>query len=347
MDIVLNSLVALVVIALIGRVCSRLASLLSRPQPAPRAPAQPQPQPQRAAQPETVSSPEPIQPDRATVPEHGTSAGDGPGSGDVPWLAEMLERQAHLRSLLTQAPGERSVGAILAAVASCREALAGVTEWSRRTARGDIQACEEIAVALAQVEVGFLPGYEKRAREFSLVAIVDTETTGITRQDEPISVAVILLEVDGSGALVREVASYHGMREPGVAIHPRAKRVHGMALEDLAGKAFDYTQILRLVGAADVLIAHKASFDRRMLASLIPEIEAARWACSLYDLNHKVGERSLDALCKAHGIERPARHDALSDCRDLTKLLFQHTGKTQRSQTYMKALLKTALEPAQ
>ncbi|MGX7004882.1 3'-5' exonuclease [Caballeronia sp. KNU42] len=99
------------------------------------------------------------------------------------------------------------------------------------------------------------------------VAIIDTEPTGVAAHDEPISVGILLVEIEtDSGRLIREIARYHGWREPRVAIHPKAQAVHGMTVADLAGKALDLGTITSLINEAEVLIAHSAQFDARMLS---------------------------------------------------------------------------------
>lgn len=191
------------------------------------------------------------------------------------------------------------------------------------------------------------PSNDQRLRT-RLIAIVDTETTGIEEHDEPISVAALLMEVDDDGVLIREVDSYHGFRSPVVPISPGAFAVHGLSSSDLVGKQIDLARLSRILSSADLLVAHNAKFDRRMIAKLVPSVVDAEWACTLYGFSFKRAlgaSRSLDALCAAHGISRPDRHDAMADCRSLAALLFQHSGKTPRSRNYMRLLLRDPWAP--
>src|SRR5690606_26802001 len=100
-----------------------------------------------------------------------------------------------------------------------------------------------------------------------------TETTGLGELDEPISIGIVLAEVVlPKGHLVRQVEALYNVREPGVPINPQAQAVHGLSTDFLSGKSFDLSRIRDLIEQADVLIAHNANFDRRMLAKIIPEV---------------------------------------------------------------------------
>ncbi len=186
---------------------------------------------------------------------------------------------------------------------------------------------QEIEKVIAEYEQRMQSIYLKEKPDSLFVAIIDTETTGLLEEDEPISVGVILIEVsETTGEVYREVFSYYGLREPGVPIHKDAQAIHGISIEELRGKRFDMTVLSRLVYSADLLIAHNASFDKRMLARVMPGILERKWACSLYGLSYEWprvtrGGASLDAITKALGIARPWPHNALDDCRALLAAL--------------------------
>jgi len=172
-----------------------------------------------------------------------------------------------------------------------------------------------------------------------LVAIVDTETTGLGPSDQPISIGLLLLEViPPKGDLVREVTRYYGLREPTVPINPGAARVHGLTMDQLRGKQFETGIIREILGAADVLVAHYAEFDARMLRA-VGLADRRPWLCSVRQLAWPTSNQKLDTICEQFGIARPSPHNALDDCLALSAALFQRTGKTDRSRTYMGAML--------
>jgi DNA polymerase-3 subunit epsilon len=177
-----------------------------------------------------------------------------------------------------------------------------------------------------------------------LVAIVSTETTGLTPADEPISIGLLLMEVAPRlGSLVREVDSYYGSREPDVPVEPASTGVHGMTIEMLRGKRFDMDAVNAILDAADVLVAHGADFTARMLATVLPGIPARRWRCSIRQLKwsqyYQVPNHKLDTICDHLGIFRPRPQIALDDCLSLAKVLFLRTGTSERAGTHMANLL--------
>ncbi len=194
------------------------------------------------------------------------------------------------------------------------------------------------------------PLFVKENTENTFVAIVDTETTGLDTLDEPISVGVILIEVNHKGDLIREVDCYYGLREPKVQIDPKAQEVHGLTFESLIGKKFDMKVLHKIVDSADLLVAHNAKFDRRMLAHVMPRVIEAKWACSMHSLKEVWSDRTngkwaLDVICEAFSVKRPTPHNALDDCQALLAILAQRSGSTVRSKTLMGKLLRNPWAP--
>lgn len=181
-------------------------------------------------------------------------------------------------------------------------------------------------------------------RETCFVAVVDTESTGLEKTDEPVSLGIILYEVEiNKGSKLAEIGRYYGEREPNVPIHPRAAAVNGMTIARLKGKKLDNEVIHTLLSQADIIVAHNANFDYRMVWQVYPEAASKIWACSIQSLKFhwsSFPNRKLDTLCEAFNIQRAQPHNALSDCDALAQLLFTRTGKTERSSTYMGALVR-------
>jgi DNA polymerase III subunit epsilon len=173
------------------------------------------------------------------------------------------------------------------------------------------------------------------------VAIVDTETTGLGSYDEPISVGILLLEIDpAKGLLLSEIDRYYGLRYPGVEIHPRAQAVHGFSRQQLLGQSFDAERIRLILQGAQVLVAHNSAFDARMMKSIVPEIAKMPWLCTYSRWPWPpLTDRKLDTVCAHFGISRLKTHGALDDCQLLRDALLEHTGKTTRSRTYFGVLL--------
>lgn len=118
-------------------------------------------------------------------------------------------------------------------------------------------------------------------KKMSKLLLLDTETTGLSGIDQPIEVAMCLYEVNEDGQLLRQIDSYVGRRCPSVPINPRAQKTHKISIADLIGLDFDYKKINKLVEAADLIVAHNARFDHRMLKTLVPNISQKKWRCTV------------------------------------------------------------------
>jgi DNA polymerase III epsilon subunit-like protein len=186
---------------------------------------------------------------------------------------------------------------------------------------------------------------KKSNQDSIFVAVVDTETTGLAEEDEVISVGIILLEVsEKSGKLIRELDSYYGLREPSVPIHPMAAKVHGLNLSDLIGKRLDIERLTTIFEHADVIAAHNAQFDYKMLIKIHPPLVYATWGCSCLGLRdhwRDLPNRKLDTICQALGVNRPEPHNAMTDCRALVDVLL----KQKNHSTYMRYLARRPWMP--
>ena len=209
----------------------------------------------------------------------------------------------------------------------------------------------EVTDLMENMEVWSQPLHCKQHEDSVLVAILDTETTGLEEEDQPISIAAVLLEVSATtGDVFAEVDSYYGLREPTVPINPRAQSVHGLTFEHVRGQRWDLKRLYKIVNSAALLVAHNAQFDRRMLAQLMPHVLERKWACTMYSLKHdwtrlSDGKWALDTICRSLDIPRSQQHGAMEDCRALQQVLTRRAGKTKRSKTLMRKLLDKPLAP--
>lgn len=248
-----------------------------------------------------------------------------------------------VRSLSRDALHERHLD-LTASVQRIEEYLAQhkFIEWSNR---------DDIYSLLEEIQVRCQPLHRPQYEDSTLVAVGDTETTGLAESDEPVSVAVVLLDVrGGKGDTIVEVDSFYGLREPAVPIHPEAQRVHGLDEGALQGKRLDLVRLRKIVDSADLLVAHNTKFDRRMISKIVPHPMEAEWACSIHTLKYDRaslgdGRRSLDALCAALHIVRPESRNAISDCHALISVLKTRAG-TDRASTRMARLIKKCLGTA-
>lgn len=172
-----------------------------------------------------------------------------------------------------------------------------------------------------------------------IVGIVDCETTGLGKNDEIITLAVIYGEVDDKGKFSSFI-EWYGERFPNVSISPGAYKIHGRTKDSLKDKSINIEELKGVIDSIDVLIAHNCMFDSRMLQKLIPEVRNKEWRCSCKQWPWpNMDNRKLDTMCAYYGINRPQTHGALEDAKALMDGLLKPSGKTERSMTYLKKLM--------
>lgn len=155
------------------------------------------------------------------------------------------------------------------------------------------------------------------------ILVIDTETTGLSSTDEAIEIALALYQVNINDYSVTKISSYTGRRCPSVPINPRAQQVHKISLSELIGKEFDHKEVNSLFKTADILIAHNASFDARMLEPIYPGIKNLHWRCTLkqWPWPPSTG-KSLASIATDLNISRLHAHTADGDVDILSACLF-------------------------
>lgn len=164
--------------------------------------------------------------------------------------------------------------------------------------------------------------------------LIDTETTGLSRDDEVIEVGMVLFAYSNlSGRIFNVEAEYTGLSEPSFTIPAAATAKHGLTDSDVRGCRLDHDRIQELLAAADILIAHNASFDRRMLIGTFPEIESKLWYCSMNGIDWSTNgcsSKKLETLFTHYGICGNQRHRALDDARMSLALLSRINDRTEQ-----------------
>lgn len=178
--------------------------------------------------------------------------------------------------------------------------------------------------------------------------VLDTETTGLNKDDRIIEVAAVELEYSrrlpyrGEGGMekdsVRQDGIFHYYLNPGKEIHPNATKIHGISNKFLEGKPSfvdvvdEFTKFIKNA----TLIVHNASFDLYYLnfemALLSQEsVDKRHDFIAVEEICTKVEDtlvlaqdkypgqsNSLDALIARLGIDASSRakgHGALIDAR--------------------------------
>jgi DNA polymerase-3 subunit epsilon len=146
-------------------------------------------------------------------------------------------------------------------------------------------------------------------------AVIDTETTGVYPSDRIVEIAVVTVGLDG-----RLLDEFDTLVQPGRDV--TATHIHGITAsmvadaprwDDIAGDV-----AVRLHGAC--IVAHNASFDRRMVAGEYERLGSLLYAESVIDTLYGAHGR-LSHVCASYGIALHDAHRALSDARACAELL--------------------------
>lgn len=115
--------------------------------------------------------------------------------------------------------------------------------------------------------------------------IVDVETTGLdTSNDHIIELGLVAFEFDAAGMVYGVDRKREWFNDPGVPIPDLASEITGITDDMVRGQHIDDDAMLREIDRAHLIIAHNASFDRRMLERRYPALTQKHWGCSLNDV---------------------------------------------------------------
>lgn len=163
-------------------------------------------------------------------------------------------------------------------------------------------------------------------------AIVDVETTGISRKDEIVEIAILLFTFDKeTGHFLNRDDYYQGYQEPSFEIEPEATAVHGLTKEKLKGKTIDQGKVKELFHKSEFLVAHNAVFDRRFIFYSYPGFRDKEWHCSMRSINWLATgceNKQLQTILAHHGIIPTRAHSAYDDVARLYELLSKIEKKT-------------------
>lgn len=163
---------------------------------------------------------------------------------------------------------------------------------------------------------------------FQKATILDVETTGRSNSDRAIEIALVQFSFDPTSFKIMSVdQAYLGLSDPGFPIPYQASDIHGITDSVVAGKSFDYRKINQIISDSDYLIAHNASFDRRMLSrdSEIKLPAQDRWRCSCYNIDwkkrHHFPNKRLDTIRSMLSLSNKNSHQAMADVEVVLEVL--------------------------
>jgi len=152
--------------------------------------------------------------------------------------------------------------------------------------------------------------------QLDTVAILDTETSGLTDSDVAIEVAVIVYSVTHAAP----IRSFSSLMRAASNPAERVNRIPSALLADPPEAGTVWAGVSRMVAKCDAVLAHNADFDRRFVP---PDIAAKPWICTMNDLAWPMVDKptNLAAVALAHGLGIASAHRAYTDCDTIARLL--------------------------
>lgn len=155
-------------------------------------------------------------------------------------------------------------------------------------------------------------------------AIIDTETTGLSRHsNEIIEIGAVAFTFDGLGAIGDVIGHYAGLQQPSSLIPAEITALTGLTDEMVAGHKIDMGALCSLIEPADLIIAHNASFDRPFCEVFSPLFSRKAWACSNSEIDWTA--RGFEGTKLGYLVGQAGYfhqgHRAIDDCFALLEIL--------------------------
>lgn len=157
-----------------------------------------------------------------------------------------------------------------------------------------------------------------KASEIHRLCVIDTETGGLNAETDPtIEVAVALYDIEHAAVIAAFASLIRGSSNGAKEVNriPVDLLQHGFGSVDV------WDQVQELALQSDVIVAHRAEFDRRFVPSEIRDMRP--WACSKFDMDWPKGKpergEHLVHLALAHDVPVYSAHRAWTDVDTLVR----------------------------
>ncbi|MGX7577021.1 3'-5' exonuclease [Candidatus Vidania fulgoroideorum] len=157
---------------------------------------------------------------------------------------------------------------------------------------------------------------------------LDTETTGLKKQDRIIEIGAIEINKNGIGN------KFHEYINPGIKIGKTAKKIHKIKNSFIKKKpkfikiSKKFEQFIK----NKILLIYNANFDLKMLKKEYDFIDKNLHVkyIDFLDIMRKLfpgKSNTLNSVCIRYGIENKKMHNALSDAEKLAKIFLIYLNK--------------------
>ncbi|MCS3765270.1 3'-5' exonuclease [Bradyrhizobium centrosematis] len=153
--------------------------------------------------------------------------------------------------------------------------------------------------------------------------IVDLDTTGLdTTRNEVIEIAAIKFGY-ADDRITSIIDTFQAFQQPSAPIEPAITALTGITDEMVEGHQIDGAALEQFVADVQIVIAHSASFDRKVAERHWPLFANCHWACSATGIDwkaHGLSGARLAYLLSECGLFHDA-HRALDDCQAALEIL--------------------------
>lgn len=163
---------------------------------------------------------------------------------------------------------------------------------------------------------------------------VDVETTGLdVEHDRVIELAMVPFDFDDAGNVYGVSIGFAQVEDPGVPIPPEIAKLTGLTDDAVRGQHINQALVDGWIAQTELVIAHNAEFDRKVLERRFPAFAHVDWACSYREVPWAemgcLGAKLPHLLAEACSGFYDA-HRALDDCLVGVHVLAtaQHDGKS-------------------
>ncbi len=168
---------------------------------------------------------------------------------------------------------------------------------------------------------------EDDGSEKKIAIFLDIESTGTnTEIHEIIELAMIKFEYNSAtGKIFRILGEFSEMEQPKGEISNTISELTGITLEMVKDQKINDNDVISFIEDTPLILAHNASFDRRMAEKRFPFFIKKSWGCSMADVDWAENghfKPSLELLGYRHGFYFDG-HRATNDCLASIHLLTQ------------------------
>ena len=147
------------------------------------------------------------------------------------------------------------------------------------------------------------------------VLILDTETTGFSKEPEVVEIGTI----DTTGS-----ERFHALSIPQEPISSQATQVHGLTRQILQKNGACpwpelHEKLCSVLDEAEIVIAYNASFDKRLIQKTSERhglsVPSVKWRCAMQDYASHWRKCRLEQAVMREGCPRTQKHRAVDDCQ--------------------------------